>query len=113
MLCYETLPSDHKKHIRPLSILGFNVFVMCFKGFEILPGFYQTKQRLFYNLLILFMKNGDPNGIRTRVTGVRGRLVKDFNVFTHLSGPLKTAFYHQKPSKRPSKISFLFQILLR
>jgi len=62
VLCNEHLEFDHKKDTRPFSILGLDVFLICFKGFEILPGFYQSSQCLFCKLLILLYKNGGGGG---------------------------------------------------
>ena len=63
MLCNGFLEFDPKKHKRPSSILGLNVFLAGFKQFEILPGFYQSNQCVFCKLLILLDKMVEAAGV--------------------------------------------------
>lgn len=56
MLCNGFLEFEPKKHKRPLSTSGLNVFSTSFKQFGILPGFYQSSQCYFYKLLTLLIK---------------------------------------------------------
>ena len=62
MLCNGFLGFEPKKHKRPLSILGLNVFLTSFKQFGILPGFYQSNRCVFCKLLILLIKIGGGGG---------------------------------------------------